>query len=221
MNASVKDAAGEDKPENRSPPRGFEHVKRYWDKTSNSVAVKILPGEYYVTTSDELVVTVLGSCISACIRDPMAKVGGMNHFMLPSNAGYGGGWKTGEVSAATRYGNFAMEHMINEILKQGGQRKNMEVKIFGGGRILTQMTDIGKRNIVFVKDYLRTEGLSLVAHDVGDIYPRKVVYHPLSGRVRVKKLRALHNNTIIEREFAYMQELEKKPVEGEIDLFRE
>lgn len=215
----MTDAAGDKNAEIRPPLPGFEHVNRYWDRTNSSVAAKILPGEYYVTTYDELVVTVLGSCVSACVRDPMAKIGGMNHFMLPSNAGYGEGWEAGGVSAATRYGNFAMEHMINEILKHGGQRKNMEVKVFGGGRILAQMTDIGKRNIAFIKDYLRTEGLSLVAHDVGDIHPRKVMYHPLSGRVRVKKLRALHNNTIIEREFAYMHELETKPVEGEVDLF--
>ena len=200
--------------------KGFEHVKRYWDNRNQTMAAKILPGEFYVTRGDELVVTVLGSCISACIRDPQARVGGMNHFMLPDagdrqfakNAG-------GCVSESDRYGNYAMEHLINEILKNGGRRNNLEVKIFGGGKILANMTDIGERNIRFIRKYIFAEQLNLVAEDVADIYPRKVIYHPLSGRVRVKKLRAMHNRTIIEREQSYRRTLHEAPLEGEVELF--
>lgn len=200
--------------------RGFEHINRYWDKLHNVFAAKILPGEYYVTLHDEAIVTVLGSCVSACIRDRKTGMGGMNHFMLPTE-GRGGSeaWKSSSLNASTRYGNFAMEHLINDILKNGGQRENLELKIVGGGRILAQMTDIGMRNISFVRDYIKTENLVLLSEDLGDIYPRKVMYFPTTGQLKVKKLRSLHNNTIIERESEYMNKLDEKPISGEIELF--
>ena len=197
---------------------GFEHVRRTWNSTYETYAARILPGEYYVTANDEGVYTTLGSCISACIRDRVSGVGGMNHFMLPAS-GEADGWKSTGLSAATRYGNFAMEHLINVILKNGGKRQNLEVKLFGGGRILQNMTDVGMRNITFARDYIRTEGLSIVAEDVGDIFPRMVVYFPATGKVRVKRLRSLHNNTILEEENRYLSAVESKPVCGEIELF--
>lgn len=199
---------------------GFEHVNRYWDDMHGQFAAKILPGEYYVTRGQEMVVTVLGSCVSACIRDTSTGVGGMNHFMLPANQGNGAGsWDEAGFGTSTRYGNFAMERLINDILKYGGKRQFLEVKIFGGGKILANMTDIGTKNINFVRSYINTEGLRLVASDVGDIHPRKVYYVPATGKVLMKKLRALHNNTIVERETAYMEELVHKPIEGDVTLF--
>jgi chemotaxis protein CheD len=197
---------------------GFEHVRRNWNHTYGTYAARLLPGEYYVTASDEGVYTTLGSCISACIRDRVSGIGGMNHFMLPASADPTD-WKSTSLSSATRYGNFAMEHLINVILKHGGQRQNLEVKLFGGGRILQNMTDVGMRNIVFVRDYLATEGLRVTAEDVGDIYPRMVVYFPATGKVRVKRLRSLHNNVILEEETRYIRTVESKPVSGEIELF--
>jgi len=199
---------------------GFERVKRYWDRSNDVVAAKILPGEYYVTTQDEMVTTVLGSCVSACIRDRVFGVGGMNHFMLPLDT-TGEGWSGSSdlLSSATRYGNFAMEHMINDILKNGGRRKNLEAKVFGGGQIIATMTDVGRKNIDFVLSYLEQEGLAIASQDLGDIYPRKVNYYPASGRVRVKRLRHLHNDTIVRREQSYRHELEEQPVEGGIELF--
>jgi chemotaxis protein CheD len=131
----------------------------------------------------------------------------------------GGSWETKGVGLATRYGNHAMEHLVNEILKNGGMRKNLEIKVFGGGKILSQMTDIGEKNIQFVLDYIQTEGLVLLNQDLGDIYPRKVQYHPKSGKVRIKKLRSLHNDTIGAREREYMREISRSKQEGEIDLF--
>ncbi len=200
--------------------RGFEHVNRYWDKIQGVYAAKILPGEYYVTLNGEAIVTVLGSCVSACIRDRLSGVGGMNHFMLPmQGSSDSGGWSASSPTAATRYGNFAMEHMINSILKNGGRRENLEVKVFGGGKILANMTDVGLRNISFVREYLKTEGLKVLAEDLGDIHPRKVYYFPNSGKVRIKKLRSLHNDTIQKRETEYMKDLRQKPVEGDIELF--
>ena len=199
---------------------GFKHINRYWDKTHDSYAAKILPGEYYVTIHDELIVTVLGSCVSACIRDKVFGIGGMNHFMLPASKGDDVG-SFGAAGESTRYGNFAMEQMINDILKNGGRRENLEIKVFGGGRVLKNMTtlDIGKKNIDFVLQYIKDESLKLTAEDLGDVYPRKVLFFPASGKVRVKKLRSMHNNTIIERENKYSQRIKKEPVTGEIDLF--
>lgn len=198
---------------------GFEHVNRYWDDIHQQFAAKILPGEYYVTRGREMVVTVLGSCVSACIRDMVNGVGGMNHFMLPVSQGGGGSWDAAGLGSSTRYGNYAMERLINDILKHGGRRENLEVKVFGGGKILANMTDIGDKNIGFVRAYIDAEGLRLAASDLGDIYPRKVYYLPATGKVFMKKLRALHNNTIMERETAYLEAMVQKPVEGDITLF--
>lgn len=197
----------------------FEHINRYWDKVTGVCAAKILPGQYYVTLHGEAVVTVLGSCVSACVRDRKLGVGGMNHFMLPGNRGDRDGGNVMIPSDSNRYGNYAMESLINDILKAGGRRENLEVKIVGGGRILENMTNIGNMNIEFVRKYILTEGLTLLGEDVGDVYPRKVMYFPAEGRVRVKKLRSLHNNTIIERETSYQKTLEMEKVGGEIELF--
>jgi chemotaxis protein CheD len=199
---------------------GFERINRYWDRVHEVPAAKILPGEYYVTNRDEIITTVLGSCVSACIRDRYFGIGGMNHFMLPlSEEGKGWGGHEDFLSTAARYGNFAMEHLINSILSNGGHKKNLEIKIFGGGKIISSMGDVGVGNIRFVMDYIQTEGYQLAAKDVGDIYPRKVVYFPKTGKVRIKKLKHLHNDTIVSRERAYKSSLEHEGVEGEIELF--
>lgn len=199
---------------------GFEHVKRGWNAAHECYAARIMPGEYYVTKNDESVYTTLGSCISACIRDRVLGIGGMNHFMLPAtDLTEADAWKSASISASTRYGNYAMEHLINEILRNGGKRQNLEVKVFGGGRILANMTDVGLRNIAFVRDYLKTEGLSVASEDVGDIFPRMVVYFPTTGKVRVKRLRSLHTNTIASQEKSYIESIKEKPVSGDVELF--
>lgn len=198
---------------------GFEHVKRAWNATYDAFSARLLPGEYYVTACDEAVYTTLGSCISACIRDCVTGVGGMNHFMLPAGAAGKESWKASGVSDATRYGNYAMEHLINEILKNGGKRQNLEVKLFGGGRIMANMTDVGMRNIEFAHDYLETEGLRVISEDVGEIFPRMVVYFPASGKAQVKRLRSLHTNTIADQEVKYLQTIGAKPVGGDVELF--
>ncbi len=221
MNASVAILKGRHTlPTRPKALPGFKSINRYLDKTKGLFTAKILPGEYYVTTNQELITTVLGSCVSACIRDPVFGIGGMNHFMLPLDGENGSSaWKNAGHSAATRYGNVAMEHLINEILKHGGNRENLEIKVFGGGRILKKMTNIGLRNIEFVHEYLHTEGFHIVAEDLGDIYPRKVIYDPMTGKVRMRKLRNMHNQTIVEREQTYLHDLEQQPPAGEIDLF--
>jgi chemotaxis protein CheD len=199
---------------------GFERINRYWDTAQEMPAAKILPGEYYVTTSRELVTTVLGSCVSACVRDKVFGVGGMNHFMLPISAD-GKGWNGSSdlLSTATRYGNYAMEHMINDILKHGGHKRHLEAKIFGGGRMMASLSDVGARNIEFVREYLDTEGIPIQNESVGDIYPRKVIYIPSTGKALVKRLKHLHNDTIVQRESDYQNEIAQQPVSGSIELF--
>jgi len=199
---------------------GFEHIHRYLDKDHGIVAAKILPGEYYVTRENELITTVLGSCVSACIRDRESGIGGMNHFMLPeTNADKLSRGSAAVVGNATRYGNYAMEHLINTILSNGGKRKNLEVKVFGGGKIIPTLTDVGTRNIEFVLEYIDAEGLTLLAQDLGDIYPRKVVYFPKTGKVGMKKVQDLHTDNIAQRERQYFNTIKNAPVEGDVELF--
>jgi len=196
---------------------GFEHVRRNWNPAYESYAARLLPGEYYVTVNNEGVYTTLGSCISACIRDRVSGVGGMNHFMLPA-CGDADGWKSTSLSAATRYGNFAMEHLINVILKNGGKRQNLEVKLFGGGRILANMTDVGCVTSSSPATISRPKAQG-DGRGRWDVYPRMVVYFPATGKVRVKRLRSLHNNVIVEEETRYLSTIENKPVGGDIELF--
>lgn len=202
--------------ESRLP--GFEHINTYYDKVHGATA-KLLPGEYYVTTKPEAVVTVLGSCVSACVRDRVFGIGGMNHFMLPIQEGERRGWQGTVVDQVTRFGNYAMEHLINDILSHGGMRKNLEVKVFGGGRIIQGLSDIGACNTKFVIDYLHEEGLPIVSQDLNGNYPRKIYYFPKTGRVLMKKLASLHNDTLIERERTYFSSIKEAPVTGEVDLF--
>jgi chemotaxis protein CheD len=195
---------------------GFEHLQRFWEPDTKRWTVKILPGEYYVARGDEAITTVLGSCISACIRDSVAKVGGMNHFMLPED----GALRDSEpFGLATRYGSYAMETLINDLLKLGAMRSRLEIKLFGGGRVLMSMTDVGARNIKFVQDYLALEGLKIAASDLGGELPRKVVYFTGAGRVRVRTLRPIENRSIADREQLYQASIRKRDAGGDVELF--
>ena len=197
---------------------GFEHLRRFWDPTHQCVTAKVLPGEFYVSTQEEMISTVLGSCIAACIRDRRRRVGGMNHFMLPEPFGERDAWSAA-VGRAARYGSDAMEQLINAILKAGGQREDLEVKVFGGGRVLAQMTDVGRRNIEFVQRYLATEKLAVAASDLGDVYPRQVQYFPASGKVRVRQLRGTRDAQLVDGERFYLKRLANDPIKGEVELF--
>jgi chemotaxis protein CheD len=200
---------------------GFEHVNRYFDKQMNVVAAKIMPGELYVSTTGEMIVTTLGSCVSACIRDRVKGIGGMNHFMLPMQQDHSSSqWGSNSVSSASRYGNWAMEFLINEILKCGGYKNNFEIKLFGGGNVLSSSkNDVGQKNILFVKEYLAKEGLSVMAEDLGDIYPRKILYFPDTGAVKVRKLKRTANDTILQREREYSQTVNNETPSGSVELF--
>ena len=183
---------------------GFDHVSRIWDASNRLCAARVLPGEHYVTRNHEIITTVLGSCISACIRDPDSGVGGMNHFILPGNTAANTS-KWGRMDCVdTRYGVAAMEVLINDILKQGSRRNRLELKLFGGGEVLQMNTsNVGSRNIEFAREFAQREELTIVSEDLGGQYPRKINYFPRSGKVMVKRLRSLQRRAIVSQEIEY------------------
>jgi len=197
--------------------RGFESIRRTWHHAYQCYGARIMPGEYYVTTNDELIATTLGSCVSACVCDREAGIGGMNHFMLP----FKGEGTVSSADASSRYGNFAMEHMINDILKNGGRRDRLEVKVFGGGNVMPSMIQVGSKNVKFVREYLETEGFNIVSEDLGGVYPRKVIYFPLTGKVLMQRvsLSDRDEQEITQREMEYRKSLDTETIEGDIDLF--
>lgn len=200
--------------------QGFESIRRRWNQKDHISEAKIQPGEFYVTVHNEQIFTVLGSCIAVCVRDIKTGVGGMNHFMLPLISQERLDAESSVIiGTSTRYGNFAMEYLINAILKNGGKRGFLEVKVFGGGRVMNAMTDIGRKNIEFIFEYLEREGLRVVSKDVGDVYPRKVLFCPATGRARVKKLRDTNVDKIVNLELVYTKSMVNVPEEGDIELF--
>ena len=198
---------------------GYEEVlapNQYFDRTFQIEAVKLLPGEYYVTARDMLMVTVLGSCVAACIRDPKSGIGGMNHFMLPE-----GGDTHDLLSASARYGGYAMEILINQLVKLGASRARLEAKVFGGAAVLRGFTtvNVGASNSEFVHEYLEKERIRVVSEDLRGLHPRKVYFFPATGRALVKKLKSVHNNTIVDREREYGTRLRTARIAGEVELF--
>jgi chemotaxis protein CheD len=194
------------------PPKPGEASFFYHDHHFKHDAVKVLPGEYYVTAEDLMVMTVLGSCIAACIWDPRVRVGGMNHFMLPD----GGNDTSG------RYGSYAMELLINEMIKLGARREHMQAKVFGGGQVMHTFTtmNVGERNTAFVLDYLQTERIAVISKDVLDIHPRKVCYFPATGKAMVKRLAHSHPETLETQERKSSAVVAAKAVAGgSVDLF--
>lgn len=185
----------------------FSHIRRMQDKRFPHDIASILPGEFFVSGKPMVIYTVLGSCISACIRDPVAGVGGMNHFMLPAPNEYQSSDAWGGES--TRYGSFAMEQLINGILKRGGMKHRLEVKLFGAGRIYEGSMDVGARNTEWVLQYLKQEGFPLTKSDLGDVFPRKIYYFTDSGRVLMKKIERVKNHTIYDRETEYSRHLKQ------------
>lgn len=192
---------------------------RYFDRYFQQEAVKILPGEFYATQSKRMIVTVLGSCVAVCLRDRRTGFGGMNHFLLPGDISSGGDF----LAESARYGNYAMEMLINQLIKFGASRTQLEAKVFGGANLMQNMTvtNVGQRNAEFTLDYLRMENIPLLAQDLLDVYPRKIYFFPESGKVLVKKLRVLHNTTIMDRESEYRMRMRLSPKSGDVDLFEE
>lgn len=203
-------------PERRHVPKTG---KRYYDSRYGATILKVLPGDYRLATDeDELLVTILGSCVSACIRNPRNGYGGMNHFMLPAGDNQSS-W--GGLEAAFRYGNFAMEKLMNEIIKTGCAKEELEIKLFGGASVSNILSDVGERNIKFVREYLKNEGLRPVAEDLGGERPRRIHYCPFTGKVQRLFLRRVDDSQVIGREERQYQNtiIKPEPDAGEVELF--
>jgi chemotaxis protein CheD len=194
-------------------PREFEAHTFYHDAAFRCEAVKLMPGEYYVHDADDLLITtVLGSCVSACLVDRTAHLGGMNHFMLPDGG------------SAGRYGAYAMELLINEMMKRGARRDRIQAKIFGGGHVMRNFStiNVGERNVAFVEQFLAAERIPILSRDVLDICPRKVCLFPGSARALVKKLAPAQYDTIATQESVYRGRLTQQPAatqSGSVELF--
>ncbi len=199
------------------PGEGRQAGEFYFDPVLGAPACKVLPGEYRVLRDDAAIVTVLGSCVAACIRDPATGVGGMNHFMLPDAASLA----PGQDSGSARYGVHAMEMLINELVKQGARRQHLEAKVFGGAHVIAGMTqmNIGQRNARFVLDFLKTEGIRVLARDLEDACPRKVAYFPRTGVAKVKRMMLDEHRKLLAREQHYRHQLSGQRVSGDIELF--
>ncbi|HTQ03277.1 MAG TPA: hypothetical protein VMI54_05450 [Polyangiaceae bacterium] len=192
---------------------GFEGINRFWDALDGHWVAQVLPGEYYVTRNSEVIATTLGSCVSTCVRDPELGIGGMNHFMLPDDP------KVEAGGDAMRYGCFAVERLLNTLVKYGAERERLEIKVFGGGRVIPGMGDVGRGNIAFVRNYFETELLDIAAEDVGGTWARRVRYYPETGKVFVKHLAAGEASSIAKAEVEHKARLSHRPVAGAVELF--
>jgi chemotaxis protein CheD len=197
--------------------RGADAPSRYFDPHLRCEAVKVLPGEYFATGSDIALVTVLGSCVAACIRDRESGIGGMNHFMLPHE----GGGQAGPASASARYGVHAMELLINRLIAMGARRPFLEAKVFGGGNVLAGVTtlNVGRDNARFVAAFLADESIPMRASDLEGTMSRKVYFFPSSGRVVVRALRRIDDRSVAEREERYRDRLRALALDGEVEIF--
>lgn len=199
---------------------GYEHIPRTWNRGFGRYIANVVPGEFYVTEADEWVSTTLGSCIAVCVRDKVKGIGGLNHFMLPEKKD--NGTLKDDPFAYGKEGDWAMEFLINGILLNGGERSNLETKYFGGAQLIKSLAgaEIGKRNIEFVQSYLQRERLPVLSNDVGDSCPRKVMFHPSSGSVKLKRLAPTNSQSILKAEEKYGGKLNTHDSSsGEIDLF--
>jgi chemotaxis protein CheD len=140
--------------------------------------VHLIQGEYFVASEDVMVTTILGSCVAACIRDPLAGVGGINHFLLPGPS------SRTKSEEAERVGVHLMELLVNGLLKSGARRERLEAKLFGGARTVKAHTDIGRLNIEFAERFLRDEGIAHIGGSTGGLQGRRIQYWPVSGRAR-------------------------------------
>lgn len=193
--------------------------KQFYDPRFGTNVTMVLPGRHYVTKNpDEMVVTLLGSCVAACVRDPVAAVGGLNHFLLPESDN--GQWgKTAD--AAMRYGNHAMETLINDLIKLGGLRSRLEVKVFGGAQIIkgASATSVGQKNVDFIQRYLSNEGLTIAAKHLGGMKPRRIHYFPITGKVQMRLLQRSVDKDLFKEEMAYRSQIKVEDDSGDAELF--
>lgn len=189
---------------------------RFFDPQEDKWIIKVLPGQFYVTADpNEVIATVLGSCVAACIRDPETGFGGLNHFMLPEDMGHA--W--GGADSSLRYGTFAMERLINEIVRTGCPRERLEIKVFGGAVLQSSHALIGSQNSDFVRRFLGKEGLEIQGEDLGGPNARRIHFHPVSGRARRKFVMETVETDLVKAEKTYRSQLVDEAPTGDVELF--
>jgi chemotaxis protein CheD len=194
---------------------------RYFDRDFQVEAVKIQPGQYYAMQGEGSISTVLGSCVSTCLWDPITCIGGMNHFMLPGGpAAPDSPW-----AVSARFGVYAMEVLINDMLHLGADRRRLVAKVFGGARVLQGFgtLDVGAKNSEFVVEFLDEEGIQILAQDLLGVSPRKLHFFPATGKVHVKKLHLQPDDTIQRQEREYLSQLDRESGAGgggAVEIFR-
>jgi chemotaxis protein CheD len=198
---------------------GFESILCAWDGSLEKWTASIVPGEFYIASSDEAITTVLGSCVAVCIRDKSLQLGGMNNFMLPDDTKESSAWMHGIAGLAMRHGAFAIETLINGLMKMGARRERLEVKLFGGGQVLKAAIDAGERNTSCAKRWLKTEGFILAAEDIGARVSRRIVYLPETGKVRIRHLGHVESLQIATHEQQHLEAVTRKPVDSDTELF--
>lgn len=197
------------------PPRSaLGGQRRYFDRVAGVTMVRVFQGDYYATSNpNEALTTTLGSCIAVCMRDPIIRFGGMNHFVLPAPSMD----REDAASLAMRYGSFAIEQLINVILGEGGQRERLEVKVFGGANIIKGMGTVGFHNADFVEEYMHRERMKVVAAHLRGAVPRKIRYWPATGLVQMRELQSKTDAEIFDQE----ARLQADGIEtGKVELFR-
>ncbi len=173
----------------------------------------IIAGEFAVVTEpDRVLATTLGSCVAACLHDPVRRIGGMNHFLLPEAPG-------DKLSPSARYGSVSMERLVNGLLSRGAQRRDLVAKVFGGASFGEWSSGIGLRNVEFVMAYLADEGIPTLAWDVGGTNARAVRYIPVTGEGFVRTIGMATALEVARREREHQRRLREQPVEGEVELF--
>lgn len=191
-------------------------VMLYTSAKRGVVYAKVQPGQFYVCKNATEITTVLGSCISACIFDPKAGVGGLNHFMLPEEFSNLSSTKSDKSKPSNRFGEHAMDSLLNNLLAAGAQKVNLQAKVFGGAKVLDIKSNIGALNIQFAEEYLRTNQIAVVASDVGGKLPRKLIFEPTTGRVQVHRLRNAYFEHVASKERHYLDRLSQsvEPSQG-------
>lgn len=180
--------------------------------------IKIHIGEYHASHNPARIYTLLGSCVAVCFFDPLKRIGGMNHILLPGKA------NLNSFNSAASYGINAMELLINRIMKLGGDRRRLEAKVFGGGHIISAISEkycMGQKNSEFAINFLNNEGIKIVNSDLGGCDARKVVFFTESGRALLKHIPSLYGKLIGQKE-AYKYNKMKKGTDntgGDITIF--
>jgi chemotaxis protein CheD len=212
---SVKLAQPANQPDRRrTQPFAGTNNKRYFDEKERVTVVKLFSGDWYVSSTEpEMLMTILGSCVAACVRDPLVGIGGMNHFLLPGDE------SSSMNTDAARYGVFAMESLINALLKAGARKERLEIKVFGGGNVINNSAHIGSKNAAFIREFLRKEGLKITSEDLEGNLPRKVHYYTQTGKVMVRKLNRQSDMQVVAEEQRFRERLVVRPPAGDIELF--